>query len=158
MVSMKSACKLEPFRFVSENKFCARISSREGTQLFQAYIAASGSRFIPATWRIGATRTLKEDLRRDVEAFYSKPGCALWITLVFRSGPRDNALGSENVQHVGGLHVLRIHEVTYPSSGSRCRLYLVTLFIFLDENREEIGEFLLVRREIAAIRDSPLSI
>jgi len=36
--------------FVSVNEFYVRISSREGTQPFQAYAAASSSRAIPAMW------------------------------------------------------------------------------------------------------------
>jgi len=47
---MKPPRKLETFHFVSVDEFYARISSREGTQSFQASAAASGSSVIPATW------------------------------------------------------------------------------------------------------------
>jgi hypothetical protein len=49
-VTMKPPCRLETFHFVSVNDSYARIGSREGTQSFQAYAAASGSGVIPATW------------------------------------------------------------------------------------------------------------
>ena len=41
--------QLETFRFVSVDQSYTRISSREGTQSFQADAAASGSGVIPAT-------------------------------------------------------------------------------------------------------------
>ena len=48
---MRSPFKLETFRFVPVNDSYVRIGLCEGAQLFQAYIAASRSRLIPATWR-----------------------------------------------------------------------------------------------------------
>jgi hypothetical protein len=42
---------LESLRFVSVDDPYVRISPREGTELFQAYIRASGSCVIPATGR-----------------------------------------------------------------------------------------------------------